>query len=113
MVETIFSKIINREMDADIVFEDDHCLAFRDINPQAPMHILLIPKEPIVKLADAQEQHQTLLGHLMLTAGQIARDEGYGEAFRLVANNGAEVGQSVFHLHFHILGGREFSWPPG
>lgn len=113
MAETIFSKIINREMDADIVFEDDHCLAFRDINPQAPMHILLIPKEPIVKLADAQEQHQTLLGHLMLTAGQIARDEGYGEAFRLVANNGAEVGQSVFHLHFHLLGGREFSWPPG
>ncbi len=113
MAETIFSKIINREMDADIVFEDEQCLAFRDVNPQAPMHILLIPKKPIVKLADASADDQPLLGHLMLVAGQIARAEGYGEAFRIVANNGDEVGQSVFHLHFHLLGGRSFSWPPG
>ena len=113
MAETIFSKIINHEMDADIVFEDEQCLAFRDINPQAPMHILLIPKKPIVQLADASADDQSLLGHLMLVAGQIARAEGYGEAFRIVANNGEEVGQSVFHLHFHLLGGRSFSWPPG
>lgn len=113
MSDTIFSKIINREMDADIVFEDDHCLAFRDINPQAPMHILLIPKKPIVKLADADKSDQTLLGHMMLVAGDIAREQGYGEAFRIVANNGEAVGQSVFHLHFHLLGGRDFSWPPG
>lgn len=113
MSETIFSKIINREMAADIVYEDDHCLAFRDIHPQAPMHILLIPKKPIVKLADAQVEDAALLGHMMIVAGNIAGDEGYGEAFRLVTNNGEEVGQSVFHLHFHILGGRAFSWPPG
>lgn len=113
MSETIFSKIINREIDADIVYEDDECLAFRDINPQAPMHILLIPKKPIVKLTDAEKSDQSLLGHLMLVAGEIAREEGYGDAFRIVANNGEAVGQSVFHLHFHLLGGRGFSWPPG
>jgi len=113
MPETIFSKIINREMEADIVFEDDQCLAFRDINPQAPMHILLIPKKPIVKLADAQTEDQALLGHMMLIAGEIARAEGFADAFRLVANNGEKVGQSVFHLHFHIMGGRAFTWPPG
>lgn len=113
MAETIFSKIINREMNADIVYEDEQCLAFRDINPQAPMHILLIPKKPIVKLADAEKSDQSLLGHLMLVAGDIAREEGYGDAFRIVANNGESVGQSVFHLHFHLLGGRGFSWPPG
>ena len=113
MAETIFSKIINREMDADIVYEDEQCLAFRDINPQAPMHILLIPKKPIVKLADADPDDQALLGHLMLTAGEIARSEGYGEAFRLAVNNGEAAGQTVFHLHLHILGGRSFNWPPG
>ncbi|MES1941585.1 HIT family protein [Salinisphaera sp. T5B8] len=113
MSDTIFSKIINREIDADIVYEDDQCLAFRDINAQAPMHILVIPKKPIDMLVNAQDDDQALLGHLLLTARQVARDEGYGEAFRLVVNNGEAVGQSVFHLHVHILGGREFSWPPG
>ena len=113
MPDTIFSKIINREMDADIVYEDDQCLAFSDINPQAPMHILLIPKKPLVMLADAQTEDQALLGHMMLVAGDIAREQGYGDAFRIVANNGEKVGQSVFHLHFHLLGGREFTWPPG
>lgn len=113
MADTIFGKIIDREIDADIVYEDDLCLAFRDINPQAPMHILLIPKKPIPRLADAAPDDRDLLGHLMLKAADIARDEGYGDAFRLAMNNGEAVGQSVFHLHLHILGGREFSWPPG
>jgi len=113
MSATIFSKIINREIPADIVYEDDRCLAFNDINPQAPVHILLIPKKPIAKLVDSKEDDQELLGHLLLTAGAIARDQGVGEAFRLVINNGAEAGQEVFHLHLHILAGRGFAWPPG
>lgn len=113
MSSTLFSKIIDREIPATIVYEDDQCLAFRDINPQAPMHILVIPKKPIPKIVDAAEDDQTLLGHLLLKAGQIAQSEGYGDAFRLVVNNGAGAGQTVFHLHVHILGGRGFSWPPG
>ena len=113
MTETIFSKIIQREIPADIVYEDDVCLAFRDVNPQAPTHILVIPKEPIAKLVDAQNDHQEILGHLMLKAGEIARSEGVGDAFRLVINNGADAGQTVFHLHLHILAGRDFNWPPG
>lgn len=111
--ETIFSKIINREIPADIVYEDELCLAFRDVAPQAPMHILLIPKEPISQLNEAQMGQQALLGHLMLMAPKIAAQEGYEDAFRLVNNCGEKAGQSVFHLHFHILGGRDLSWPPG
>lgn len=111
--DTIFSKIIKREIPADIVYEDELCLAFRDVAPQAPMHILLIPKTPIAQLNEAQIEHQTLLGHLLLTAPKIAAQEGYGDAFRLVNNCGEKAGQSVFHLHLHILGGRDLSWPPG
>jgi histidine triad (HIT) family protein len=111
--DTIFSKIIGREIPADIVYEDELCLAFRDVAPQAPMHILLIPKEPISQLNLAQTEHQALLGHLLLTAPKIAAAEGYENAFRLVNNCGEKAGQSVFHLHFHIIGGRELSWPPG
>lgn len=113
MAETIFDKIIAKEIPADIVFEDDDCLAFRDINPQAPTHILLIPKKPIERLADAQEEDQALLGKLMLKAGDIARAQGCGDAFRLVVNSGAGAGQDVFHLHLHILAGRPMHWPPG
>jgi histidine triad (HIT) family protein len=113
MTDTLFSKIINREIPADIVYEDELCLAFRDIVPQAPVHILLIPKQSIVKVSDATEADQSLLGHLLLRAGDIAKEQGYGDAFRLVVNNGAEAGQTVFHLHIHILAGREFSWPAG
>lgn len=113
MEKTIFAKIIDRELPADIVYEDERCLAFRDVNPQAPMHILLVPKKPIARLVDAADEDGDLMGHLMLTAPAIAREEGYGDAFRLVVNNGEAVGQSVFHLHLHILGGRGFSWPPG
>jgi len=110
---TIFDRIIAREIPADIVHEDDLCLAFRDINPQAPVHVLLIPKKPIVNLTDATPEDQALLGHLMLVAPAIAEKLGVGGAFRLNVNNGEAVGQSVFHLHLHILGGRSFAWPPG
>lgn len=113
MTDTIFTQIINRQIPADIVYEDDECLAFRDVNPQAPVHILVIPKQPIARLVEAGADHQALLGRLLLTANQVAREQGVGNAFRLVVNNGAEAGQSVFHLHLHILGGRPFTWPPG
>ena len=113
MTETIFSKIIRREIPADIVYEDDKCLAFRDVNPQAPVHILVIPKQPIARLIDAVDDDQSLLGHLLLTANKVAAEQGVEEAFRVVVNNGAGVGQSVFHLHLHILAGRSFTWPPG
>ena len=110
---TIFSKIIAREIPADIVYEDELCLAFKDINPQAPTHVLIIPKKEIPRLCDAKPEDQALLGHLMLVAGQVAKQLGVGEAFRVVINNGAEAGQSVFHVHLHVLGGRGFRWPPG
>lgn len=113
MTQTVFSKILAGEIPADIVYEDDLCIAFRDINPQAPVHIQLIPRKPIARLCDAQPEDQALLGHLMQTAAEIARQQSVGEAFRLVVNNGAQAGQSVFHLHLHILGGRPLSWPPG
>ncbi len=112
-MSTIFSKIIQREIAADIVYEDDLCLAFRDVNPQAPTHVLLIPKKEIPRLVDATADDAALLGHLMLTANKIARQLGVGDAFRLALNNGADAGQSVFHLHLHLLAGRAFKWPPG
>ena len=113
MSETIFTKIINKEIPADIVYEDDLCLAFRDINPHAPVHILIIPKMPLSTLYDAGSSEQGLLGHLMLVANEVADKEGVADAFRLVLNNGAGAGQEIFHLHFHLLAGRTFTWPPG
>ena len=113
MSETIFSKIIRKEIPADIVFEDDLCLAFRDVNPQAPTHILIIPKRPIPKLAEATDEDQALLGHLLLKTRDIATDLGLGDAYRIAINNGEGAGQTVFHLHLHLLAGRPFSWPPG
>ena len=110
---TIFGKIIRRELPADIVYEDELCLAFRDINPQAPTHVLVVPKKEIDKLSSADREDQALLGHLMLAAGKVARQLGVGDAFRVVVNNGAQAGQSVFHLHLHILAGRKLDWPPG
>jgi len=110
---TIFSKIIAREIPADIVHEDELCLAFRDINPQAPVHVLVIPKKEIARLVDAGPEDEALLGHLTLVACKVARELGVGEAFRVVVNNGSQVGQSVFHLHLHVLAGRKFRWPPG
>ena len=112
-MSTLFSRIIAREIPADIVYEDDLCLAFRDINPQAPTHVLLIPKKEIPRLIDAKEEEQALLGHLLLAAGKIARQLNVGDAFRLAINNGEQAGQSVFQLHLHLLAGRPFRWPPG
>ena len=113
MSDTLFSKIINREIPADIVYEDDQCLCFKDVNPKAPMHCLLIPKKPIDRLSNAETSDQELLGHLLLKANEVATDAGYGGAYRLVINNGPGAGQSVFHLHIHILAGRVLGWPPG
>jgi len=113
MSETIFQKIIDKELPADIVYEDDSCLAFKDINPVAPIHILVIPKKRIEKISDSNTEDKELLGHLFLVAGNIARDLGIEEAFRLVVNNGAGAQQTVFHLHIHLIAGREFNWPPG
>lgn len=111
---TIFKKIIDREIPADIVYEDEFCLAFRDINPQAPVHIQVIPKKEIANILDAKKEDQELLGHLLLKAAEIARKEGVaGAGFRLVLNNGRQAGQSVDHLHVHVLGGRPMGWPPG
>jgi len=109
---TIFQKIIDREIPADIVFEDETVLAFKDINPQAPTHILIIPKKPIDKLSNARAEDEALLGHMVVCATRIAREQEL-EDYRFVVNNGAGAGQSVFHLHMHILGGRPFGWPPG
>ena len=112
MAETLFSKIIKREIPADIIYEDDDALAFRDINAQAPVHFLVIPKKPIAKLSDAHAEDQALLGHLLLVANKVAAQEGLTD-FRLNVNNGAGASQTVFHLHIHVLGGRPFNWPPG
>ena len=112
-MSTIFSRVIKREIPAKIVYEDDLCMAFHDVNPQAPTHVLVIPKKEIPRLVDAGPEDQALLGHLMLVANKVAQQLGVGDAFRLAVNNGADAGQSVFHLHLHILAGRPFKWPPG
>ena len=111
---TLFEKIIAREITADIVFEDDQCLAFRDISPQAPVHILIIPKKAVARIAAAQADDQSLLGHLLLAAADIARRENIAPTgYRLVINNGPHGGETVPHLHIHLLGGRPLVWPPG
>ncbi|MGF1482151.1 MAG: histidine triad nucleotide-binding protein [Cyanophyceae cyanobacterium] len=113
MSDTIFGKIIRKEIPADIVYEDDLALAFKDIAPQAPTHILVIPKQPVPQLAAATADEQDLLGHLLMTAKQVAAQAGLENGYRVVINNGVDGGQSVDHLHLHILGGRQMSWPPG
>ena len=113
MSETIFSKIINREIPADIVYEDDLALAFRDITPQAPVHILVIPKKPLPQLAVAESEDHALMGHLLLTVKRVAKLAGLENGYRVVINNGSDGGQMVDHLHLHILGGRPMTWPPG
>ena len=111
---TLFEKIIAREIPADIVYEDDLVLAFNDINPQAPVHVLVIPKKLIPRIAEAEPEDHQVLGHLLLKAKDIAADLGLHEnGFRLVINNGKDAGESVPHLHLHILGGRAMTWPPG
>ena len=112
--DTIFGKIIRKEIPADIVYEDDRVLAFKDINPQAPVHVLVIPKKPIVKLSDMEEADESLMGHLMFVAGvKVAEKMKLEEGFRTVINNGAYGGQEVMHVHIHVLGGRKMKWPPG
>lgn len=111
--DTIFSKIIRREIPADIVYEDDLCLAFKDIAPQAPTHILVIPKQPIPSLNEATDADAALLGHLMLAVKTVAQQAGLVDGYRVVTNIGTSAGQTVFHLHLHILGGRALQWPPG
>lgn len=111
--ETIFSKIIRREIPADIVYEDDLAIAFKDVHPQAPVHILVIPKEPIAQLGDAESKDRDLMGHLLLTAKHVAQQAGLNNGYRVVINNGPDAGQSVNHIHLHILGGRQMTWPPG
>ena len=110
---TIFTKIINREIPADIVYEDDLCLAFRDITPQAPVHVLLIPKKPVESLDSLDEDDQQLCGHLLRMVPKIASELELNNGYRTVINTGKEGGQTVFHLHIHILGGRDLQWPPG
>ena len=113
MSDTIFGKIIRKEIPADIIYEDDYCLGFRDITPQAPTHILVIPKKPIPKLAEATADDKELLGHMLLTVKAIATQEGLDNGYRVVINTDQDGGQTVFHLHMHLLGGRALGWPPG
>ncbi|MDG2045890.1 MAG: histidine triad nucleotide-binding protein [Halioglobus sp.] len=109
MSDTIFGKIISGEILSEFLYQDEHCIAINDINPQAPIHVLVIPRQSIPRLVDAQLDDQALLGHMMLVAGKLAQRLGIGDAFRLVVNNGADAGQTVFHLHLHIIGGRAFA----
>ncbi|MFS8821658.1 histidine triad nucleotide-binding protein [Synechococcus sp. W60.2] len=113
MSDTVFSKIIRREIPAQIVYEDERAIAFKDIAPQAPVHILVVPKEPIPDIAQAKPEHEALLGHLLLTAQRVAVEAGLSRGYRLVINQGEDGGQTVFHLHIHVLGGRAMGWPPG
>ncbi len=107
--ETLFTKIINGDIPSDKIYEDEHCICIRDIAPQAPTHLLLIPRKPIPRLADASVEDKALLGHLMTTMGDIARQVGVDDGFRVIINNGANAGQTVFHLHLHLLAGKTFS----
>ena len=111
--KTIFKKIIDREIPAKIVYEDDLCLAFEDIKPRAPTHVLVIPKKQIRSVDDVSEQDEALVGHLFLVMGKIAAERGLTAGYRVVTNCGRDAGQEVMHLHFHLLGGRRFTWPPG
>jgi histidine triad (HIT) family protein len=112
--DTIFGKIIRREIPARIVHDDEHCLAFHDVSPQAPVHVLLIPKKPIPTLNDLTPEDSALLGHLWATVPKLAQQLGIAEGgYRVAVNCGEHGGQSVYHIHFHILGGRKLSWPPG
>lgn len=111
-MSTIFGKILAGEIPSDRVYEDDQCIAFRDINPAAPTHILVIPRKEIARLGAMEADDEPLIGHLMQVATLVAKKEGLSD-YRLVINNGAGAGQTVFHLHIHVIGGRSLSWPPG
>lgn len=111
--DCLFCKIVKKELPSEIVYEDDEVLAFRDIKPQAPVHVLIIPKRHIASLADLTEEDGDAMGRVMLVASKLARDSGISEGYRVVANCGKDAGQSVFHIHVHLLGGRSLGWPPG
>ena len=114
MADNIFAKIIRKEIPAKIVFEDERALAFRDVNPKAPVHILIVPKKDIARISEAATADEPVLGHLLTVAAEIARTEGIDSTgYRLVINKGVHAGESVAHLHVHLLGGRPMSWPPG
>uniref|UniRef100_A0A4W5QYV1 Histidine triad nucleotide binding protein 2 n=1 Tax=Hucho hucho TaxID=62062 RepID=A0A4W5QYV1_9TELE len=110
---TIFSKVIDKSIPADIIYEDDKCLAFRDISPQAPVHFLVIPRVPIPKISEVKDDDAELLGHLLVVAKNVAKKEALHEGYRVVINDGKHGAQSVYHLHIHVLGGRQLNWPPG
>lgn len=110
---TLFEKIVARQIPATIVYEDDRALAFRDVAPAAPVHVLVVPKRPIPSLAAATDADADLLGHLLVVCRRVAEQEGLAEGWRVVANNGPDAGQSVDHLHLHVLAGRRLGWPPG
>jgi histidine triad (HIT) family protein len=111
--KTLFQKIADKEIPAKLIHEDALCVAFHDIAPQAPAHVLIVPRQAIPRLAEATQSDQALLGHLLLVAGQLARQLGLAKGFRIVINNGSDGGESVPHLHVHLLGGRALDWPPG
>jgi histidine triad (HIT) family protein len=113
MEKTLFQKICDRELPADIVYEDADVVAFRDIAPQAPTHVLLVPRKPIPRVAEAAAEDQAVLGKLLLKAAELAKQLGLANGFRLVINNGPDGGEAVPHLHVHLLGGRKMTWPPG
>ncbi|TRY95851.1 hypothetical protein DNTS_021387 [Danionella cerebrum] len=110
---TIFSKILDKSIPAAIIYEDEKCLAFRDVNPQAPVHFLVIPRIPIPRISEAHDDDAPLLGHLLVVAKNVAMKEGLVEGYRVVINDGKNGAQSVYHLHIHVLGGRQMNWPPG
>ena len=111
--KTLFQRIADGEIPAKLIHSDEHCVAFHDIAPQAPTHVLVVPRKPIPRVGQATELDQALLGHLRLTAGKVARDLGLANGYRLVINHGRDGGESVPHLHVHLLGGRALAWPPG
>jgi histidine triad (HIT) family protein len=111
--DTVFGKILRKAIPAQLVHEDDRCIVIRDIGPKAPVHLLVIPREPLANLGEATAAQEAILGHLLVVAKTVAAKEGVGDAFRVVINNGEGAGQSVHHLHVHVLGGRPMKWPPG
>ncbi|KAM7432421.1 Histidine triad nucleotide-binding protein 1 [Porites harrisoni] len=111
--DSIFSKIIRREIPSEFLHEDEQCVAIKDINPQAPVHFLVIPKKPIPQLSKADDTDEQLLGHLLLVAKKVAAEQNLTKGFRIVINDGREGGQEVYHIHVHVLGGRQLTWPPG
>lgn len=112
--KTLFEKICDKEIPATILHEDERCVAFHDISPQAPLHVLVVPRKPVTRIGLAEETDEALLGHLLLTAAKVARSEGIAESgYRLIINNGPDGGEAVPHLHVHVLGGRKLDWPPG